>query len=308
METPKLGGRRRERVWLVVGLIVDTVLIIVIYWGTTKLLHEPKSSGWIATAAKYVGLGFATVLGVIGTVTDTKELRPDGGYKIRREGWIVITAIVLSSLVGAVGQYSEDKSKKAAEDEQIRKLEAISATAERSVLRFSGHLELLIEARVPKAFGGNPASTPPYEAFKAAVDELRFDIRIFDARHRRVMEILSNDPVYSGSMPSPEPNTGGRDLTFSLKPVFLDNYGIYSAKDFVNSRIQVDCFALKQVGPTGPPPHFAKAYNKSPTTAFVQSVELRDRDLGVIVASSTLRRVNDRIFVGTMKSGGLYPR
>lgn len=96
----------------------------------------------IAVAAKYIGIALTAALGIIGTVTDTKDKREDGSYEIRPIGWFVAVAIVVSSIVGAIGQFYDDRNKDRAEAEQIRRLQRIADTGRRSLLRFSGKLQM----------------------------------------------------------------------------------------------------------------------------------------------------------------------
>jgi len=63
-------------------------------------------------AAKYVGLAFATGLGIAGTVTVTKATDERGQYKLTKTGWRVGVLIIVSSLVGALGQYAGDSAKR----------------------------------------------------------------------------------------------------------------------------------------------------------------------------------------------------
>jgi hypothetical protein len=138
----------RQTVLAVLGLAGDALLIAVVYWANLRLVNDVSSSRWIATAAKYIGFGFAALLGVVGTVTDTKERLPDGRYKVRRIGWLVLLALLLSSILGAIGQYYEDMARELAEEARITRLNNIAEISEKNLARLSGDFHAKIYVRV----------------------------------------------------------------------------------------------------------------------------------------------------------------
>lgn len=99
---------------------------------------------WIATTAKYVGLIVSSILGVIGTATDTKVLTDDGRYRLRPVGWAVVISIVIALIIGALGQHFEDQQQARRESEQVARLQNISRLAHQSLKRFSGQVVVRI--------------------------------------------------------------------------------------------------------------------------------------------------------------------
>lgn len=67
-----------------------------------------------ATFWKLLGLALTSALGVIGTMTDTKE-KVGSGYKLRGVGWFVVVGIITASLVAGIAQYHEDWQRTEAE-------------------------------------------------------------------------------------------------------------------------------------------------------------------------------------------------
>jgi len=139
------------------------------YWAQRHVLSA-KPVDWLATAAKLVGLAFTAALGIVGTATDTKEPLRTGGFRIRPVGWFVVVAIVLSALIGGVGQWFEDRAKKEAEAAQLARLERIAATSEKTLRHFSGRLRVwtMITVRLD-----NPALASITAKYKAAVDDFQ---------------------------------------------------------------------------------------------------------------------------------------
>lgn len=112
-----------------------------------------------AVIARYAGLALTTGLGILGTVRETR-VKVQNTEQLTRTGWLTVILIILSSTIGAIGQYADDRVKRR-EDERrsrlqidaLKKTDAILANARRSLLPFSRKLShytvLLLPADTP---------------------------------------------------------------------------------------------------------------------------------------------------------------
>lgn len=90
---------------------------------------------------KVLGLALTTALGIIGTVTDTKESTATG-YRVRPIGWVVAAGILIASVVGGIAQHIDDTAAEAEQQRQLARLSHIAAVGEQNLNRFSGQLRL----------------------------------------------------------------------------------------------------------------------------------------------------------------------
>lgn len=202
MSRGRIGLRERPEFVVLVGLAIDTILIVLAYQFGKYIANE--SVGAFAAVMKYVGIAVAAGLGIAGTVTDTKE-RTDSGYTVRPVGWIVVTAILLTSVIGALGQYYDDEAKVQAEEAGIQRLERLATLQVRTSQRFSGHLMVIIECEVPAnqpflraamdtykqyagtsdADGSNPLNQhgDPTAALKWALLPITYSVRLYPLSH-----------------------------------------------------------------------------------------------------------------------------
>src|SRR5437588_8809506 len=89
----------RRALLLAFASALYTASLVCIYLWAQRHVLPPRPVDWLATAAKLVGLAFTAALGIVGTATDTKEPRRNGGFRIRPVGWFVVVAIALAALI-----------------------------------------------------------------------------------------------------------------------------------------------------------------------------------------------------------------
>lgn len=148
----------------------------------------------------------SSILGVVGTATDTKVLTDDGRYRLRPVGWAVVVSIVVALIVGALGQHFEDRQQERREAELVARLQNISELAHQSLKRFSGHVEI----RVAMEFDmKQPQMLPLAKRIEAALPEpwaevieasmapdgpalVMYGFDGVDAAHDRITEELSH--------------------------------------------------------------------------------------------------------------------
>jgi len=131
------------------------------------------------------------MLGIVGTATDTKKPLDDGGYQVRPIGWVVIFALVLSSGLGAVGQYYDDRVKTAADEEaaarqydQVRRLSTIASVTQRAMERFSG----IVYVTAYFKDGGDEARDRVWREWEAACgDEMNFSGNRFEPAYATIV-------------------------------------------------------------------------------------------------------------------------
>ena len=218
------------------------------------LVEDPSRFEWIATAAKYLGLAFTAGLGLVGTVTDTKEKTESGDYKVRRVGWFVVSAIIVSTVVGGVGQWFDDRAKVAAAKAQKEQGEATEALAERSLMHLSSRFTATIRATIPldqpalrdaaaliTARGGERFALDLAPEYEEALRNVGFSV-VFEERTqtpRRTLAAFEMKPPVKASVASyyvPK-----REITLMYEQVVkLETSGIYSLKDFGDRRVEVN--------------------------------------------------------------------
>jgi hypothetical protein len=138
-------------------------------FGHSQPTHEGDTMDG-ATLWKVIGLALTATLGVIGTVTDTKE-NTGNGYKVRPIGWVVAAGILIASLVGGIAQHIDDAAADAEQATQLAQLAYIAEVSERNLNRFSGQLRIegygvlsLQQTPVKVAIGRYQAAYRKYEA------------------------------------------------------------------------------------------------------------------------------------------------
>jgi hypothetical protein len=311
-------SKRARWIVIFVGLVVEVVLIVFTYHATWSV--KLGTWEWLASAAKYIGLAVAMGLGVAGTVTDTKE-KTETGYKVKDVGWFVITAIIVSSLIGAAGQYYEDKAKKIKEDaatdarkRQLDQLAQITLTAERTLTKFSGHANLSVSWKVPFEQPGLD-NVRRYQAFrkrmkqeidghtwssylntfepfiKPTIDRLQIIVRVEGSsapgktsEGTRFLQLEMRKAVCSVSMFQPDEWFGDSAEVSCIGEAQIgagQNRGFNSVKDFENTRVH-----LWFVDDKGPIPKFV---------ATASALAFLDRDTGAFIADARLREVTTKV-------------
>jgi hypothetical protein len=185
----------------------------------------------VALAAKLIGLAFTAGLGVVGTVTDTKERTPAGGYKVTRTGWRVVTAILLSSVIGGLGQRYEELARKinegkttAAEKEQMRRLVAVTNLSARAVARFSGQMIAAVTVTVPLNQAALVAETSKYD--RELEIALKDDPEVLTSRLPRELAFAMYGPILANAtfdvrLLDESPDARPPRLQFSLFHTFV---------------------------------------------------------------------------------------
>ena len=275
---------------------------------------------WVTSAARYIGLIVASALGVVGTATDTKKLASDGSYTLRPIGWIVVTAIVMALLIGAVGQYYEDTAKRVADERQLRRLEALTALARQTLKRFSGKLAADVSLELPE---DQPllheiadAYDKKYRAFPNVKIELvsaRPDGSKLESIVRHYQDVISQTACHvSVTVPGPPGRpvkslmelelaattpADVRELLFDprrrmvcavvhLTSLELINSGIYSASDFEGRRVTVTYKDLV----SNAHPHSGYSAIRGKLHADVKDLRLFDSELQTEMATARLTR------------------
>lgn len=141
------GKPTRKRIIRLSSIGASLIVLSVVGFGVSQTQTLPAD--WIAATAKYVGLIVSSILGIVGTTTDTKDRGDDGRYRLRPVGWVVTAAIGIALVVGALGQYYEDEQQDRRAGDQVRRLQEIAQLAQKSLKPFSGKVEVAILFGLP---------------------------------------------------------------------------------------------------------------------------------------------------------------
>jgi hypothetical protein len=265
----------------------------------------------VASAAKYLGLGFTTLLGVAGTVAETNE-KTASGVKVTPTGWRVVVAIVLSACIGAVGQHYESKAKeradleaKKAQNEQISRLVRVADISERSLMRFSGHVSASIwalvrmdqpalreaTARIDARMKANPRAyiqTVAEEEYGQAFPNTEFSVKFEERTKTRAGTYLAfsvSPPQMRVRIANFHPDTRTMYIEFTEDPS-IGSSGFFSLKDFANRRVYVEASSADNAG------------NGVAMDIVVDSISITDSDLNTTLHVNWFKPISKQEYQG----------